>query len=313
MEGLNDRSWRGTYAECIGGFDESCTEFIRMPTGGHAKSLARAFSPDDTAPMPQAAQIMADDPDAAASLARELERRGAWRIDLNCGCPSNTVVGKGAGSSLLKTPRRIFEMVRAIKTLVTVPVTVKMRSGFSDESLFAENLAAIESAGASFITLHPRTRDQGYRGKARWELVLKAKQLCRLPIVASGDVTDTAKAHELHRMSGCDGIMIGRGAFIDPWLFWRLRASFNGEAYTLAPLEEARQLEQLLQRFLGKLGPQTQAGRIKQLVRLLAQRHGGLAEQLPSFLASTASAQMLVDQLIALWKCPGPITPAGRT
>ena len=307
MEGLNDRPWRIAYAECIGGFDEACTEFIRMPAGGHAKSLARAFDPGDTTPLPQAAQIMADDPQAAAAMAQELERRGAWRIDLNCGCPSHTVVGKGAGSSLLKSPQRLFEMVQAIDSSVAVPVTVKMRSGYSDEQRFAENLAAAESAGASFITLHPRTREQGYRGQARWDLVARAKQLCRLPIVASGDVTDTAKAHELYQMSGCDGIMIGRGAFRDPWLFWRVRAHFSGQHDLLSQREEAQQLERLLQRFLSlldKAGQRAQTGRLKQLLRFLAQRNDRLAEQLPEFLGSTGSAQVMLDQLIALWKRP---------
>ena len=131
---------------------------------------------------------MGSEPELMAEMAQELERMGAPRIDLNCGCPSNTVTGKGAGSSLLKEPPLLHEIAKAMVQAVSIPVTVKMRSGFDDISLFKENLLAAQESGIRFLTLHPRTKVDGYGPPARWDLIAEAKSILKIPVVGNGDI-----------------------------------------------------------------------------------------------------------------------------
>jgi len=211
----------------IGGFDEACTEFIRVPMNAACKLLSQAYQKDTTYPIAQAAQIMGSEPELMAEMTGYLIERGAPRVDLNCGCPSNVVTGKGAGSSLLKTPSRVYDILKAMKKASSVPITIKMRAGFEDTSLFEENLKAIEEAGPAFITIHPRTKVQGYTGSADWSLIKKAKSLIQIPIVGNGDIKTADDAHRMLTETGCDALMIGRGVLMNPWLFHEIKASFN--------------------------------------------------------------------------------------
>lgn len=300
MEGLNDAAWRKAYSEHIAGFDEACTEFIRMPATGHAPSLARAYQWDEIAPLPLAAQIMGEDPQACAAIAREIQNRGAQRIDLNCGCPSNTVVGKGAGSSLLKNPDRLYEILIAIKSAVTVPLSVKMRAGYEDTSLFEQNLLAAQSAGCCFLTLHPRTKVQGYSGRAQWELIAHAKKILSIPVVASGDVTTAQSALDLYSSTGCDGIMIGRGAFIDPWIFWKIRCAFLKAPWVNCTQSRCEQLRRVLLDFLSHLEPistRGKLGRLKQVCRFLMQYNEKLHEKLRPLLQQNLEVESMIEIL----------------
>src|SRR3990167_8417333 len=126
MEGVGDLCFRKAIAS-IGGFDEAVKDFLRVPSNAHVKSLSKAYTAHELAPIPLAAQIMGSDTELMAAMAVELVERGAHRIDVNCGCPSNTVTGRGAGSSLLKDPHFLSEVVGAVVRAVYIPVTVKMR------------------------------------------------------------------------------------------------------------------------------------------------------------------------------------------
>ena len=161
MEGVGDRCFRKAMAS-IGGFDEAVTDFMRVSINAHVKSLAKQYECQETVPIPLAAQLMGSDPELMAAMAQEVVARGAPRVDLNCGCPSNTVTGRGAGSSLLKSPDLLNQVAKTMVESVSVPVTIKMRSGYEDISLFRENLLAAQESGVSFITLHPRTKVDGY-------------------------------------------------------------------------------------------------------------------------------------------------------
>ena len=130
MEGVGDRCFRKAMAS-IGGFDEAVTDFMRVPANAHVQSLARRYESQETAPIPLAAQLMGSDISLMAAMAQEVEARGAPRIDLNCGCPSNTVTGRGAGSSLLKEPDLLYRVAEGMVKAVSVPVTIKMRSGYA--------------------------------------------------------------------------------------------------------------------------------------------------------------------------------------
>lgn len=227
MEGVGDRCFRKAIAS-IGGFDEAVRDFLRVPRNAHIKSLAREYDADELKPIPLAAQLMGSDPELMGAMAQEIEQRKAPRIDLNCGCPSNTVTGRGAGSSLLKDPDFLYQNAKAIVKSVSIPVTIKMRSGYEDISLFKENLCAAQESGAHYITLHPRTKVDGYSPPARWDLIAEAKSILKIPLVGNGDILNVEHALKMLQTTGCDALMIGRGSVINPFIFHQIRAHFSG-------------------------------------------------------------------------------------
>jgi nifR3 family TIM-barrel protein len=283
MEGLGDRAFRKAMAS-IGGFDEAVTEFIRVPRNAHIPSLASVYDAAELAPLPLAAQIMGADAELVAEMAQELVRRGAKRIDLNCGCPSNTVVGKGAGSSLLKEPRLLHDIARALVNSTDVPVTVKMRSGFEDTSLLKENLLAAQESGIRFLTLHPRTKADGYGPPAKWELIAFAKSILKIPVVGNGDILSAEDARRMLRETGCDALMIGRGSAINPFIFHEIKASFAKTSYE----SSWDSLKWFIEVFVSELSPESppknRIGKLKQLLSFLFRKNPSLLAVRPSIL-----------------------------
>jgi tRNA-dihydrouridine synthase len=268
MEGVGDVAFRKAIAS-IGGFDEAVRDFIRVPMNGHIKSLGRVYFADELGSIPLAAQIMGSNTELMALMAQELVLRGAPRIDVNCGCPSNTVTGRGAGSSLLKDPNVLFEVAQAVVSAVSIPVTVKMRSGYEDTSLFKENLLAAQESGVSYITLHPRTKADGYGPPARWDLIAEAKSILKIPVVGNGDILTADDAHEMVRQTGCDALMIGRGSVINPFLFHEIKTSFEKKPYS----HSRDQLNQFLKVYVESMPPdmlpRTRVNKLKQLLGFL--------------------------------------------
>ena len=283
MEGLGDRPFRKAIAS-IGGFDEGVTEFIRVPRNGHVPSLASVYDADELAPIPLAAQIMGSEPELIAEMARALTHRGAKRIDLNCGCPSNTVVGKGAGSSLLKDPSSLYEIAKALVQATDLPVTVKMRSGFEDTSLLKENLLAAQESGIRFLTLHPRTKVDGYGPPAKWELIAYAKSILKIPVVGNGDILTVDDAHRMLKETGCDALMIGRGSATNPFIFHEIKASFSKTSF----ISTWSDLERFIDVFVSELSPESpprnRIGKLKQLLSFLFRKNGSLLSLRPSIL-----------------------------
>lgn len=279
MEGLGTAAFRNAYANTIGGFDEACTEFIRVPINAHIESLAKAYHPYDTHPIPQAAQIMGGNPTLMGDMAALLAQKGAHRVDLNCGCPSNTVTGRGAGSSLLKTPDLLHKIACSMVQASPVPITVKMRSGFDDTSLFIENLKAIEEAGAHFVTLHPRTKVEGYRPPANWDLIRKAKEIVSIPVIGNGDIKTASDAEEMLHTTHCDGLMIGRGALSNPWIFHQIKEKLFGTPFakTLSGLEDF--LHAYHANLMLSYTLKSQIGHLKQLFAFLFQASPELENQ----------------------------------
>ncbi len=230
MEGVGDRCFRKALAT-IGGFDEAVRDFLRVPRNAHVESLAKEYIADELLPIPLAAQLMGSDPELMAAMAQEMEKRGATRVDFNCGCPSKIVTGRGAGSSLLQDPRFLQEVASHMVKAVSIPVTIKMRSGFEDISLFEENLLAAQESGVAYITLHPRTKVDGYGPPARWDLIARAKQILRIPLVGNGDILTPQDAVRMLKETGCDALMIGRGAVANPFIFNEIKAHFQGGSY----------------------------------------------------------------------------------
>ena len=288
MEGVGDQCFRKAMA-FIGGFDEAVRDFIRVPRNAHIESLARVYEPDELAPIPLAAQIMGSEPELMAHMAQELVNRGAKRIDVNCGCPSNTVTGRGAGSSLLKDPKFLLEVVSAVVKAVAVPVTVKMRSGYDDISLFDDNMLAAQSSGVRYITLHPRTKVEGYAPPARWELIARAKSLLEIPIVGNGDILNVDDALAILQVTGCDALMIGRGSIINPFIFHQIRAHFSQSMYE----PQWKNLDAFIQVFLQEAqknySQNLQVNKLKQLFSFLFKANEKLLEKRQEVLRTTFS------------------------
>lgn len=302
MEGLGDRPFRKAMAS-VGGFDEAVTEFIRVPRNAHILSLAAVYDASELGTIPLAAQIMGVEPEPVAEMARELVRRGAKRIDLNCGCPSSTVVGKGAGSSLLKDPTYLHTLAKALVSAVDVPVTLKMRSGYEDTSLIKENLLAAQESGIAFLTLHPRTKVDGYGPPAKWEYIALAKSILKIPVVGNGDILTAADAHRMLKETGCDALMIGRGAATNPFIFHEIRASFAQTAYNSA----YERLESFIETFVENLSsdspPKNRIGKLKQLMSFLFRKNEELLAARPSVLTFNAlDERAFLDHALRLSK-----------
>jgi tRNA-dihydrouridine synthase C len=270
----------------IGGFDEAVRDFLRVPKNAHVQSLAVEYDAEELAPTRLAAQLMGSDPELMAAMAQEMEKRGAPRIDLNCGCPSNTVTGRGAGSSLLKEPQQLHEIAKAMVQAVSIPVTLKMRSGYEDISLFKENLLAAQESGVHYITLHPRTKIDGYGPPARWDLIAEAKSILKIPLVGNGDILNVDHALAMLKQTSCDALMIGRGSVINPFIFHEIKAHFSGEPYQ-------PKWEDLLHYFATYIAEmeegtpmRTKINKLKQLMSFLFKANANLLEKRMAILTS---------------------------
>lgn len=289
MEGVGDRCFRKAMAS-IGGFDEAVTDFIRVPSNAHVKSLAKVYDASETSPIPLAAQLMGSDPLLMAEMAQEIASKGAPRIDLNCGCPSNTVTGKGAGSSLLKEPSNLYRIANALVKAVSIPVTIKMRSGYEDLTLFKENLLAAQESGVHFITLHPRTKVEGYLPPAKWELIAEAKSLLHVPVVGNGDILTSENAMKMLKMTGCDALMVGRGAVTNPFIFHQIRSHFSGKTFIPRWSTLKRYFEVYLAEIPLDMPARNKISKMKQLMGFLFKGNEKLLAYRPSILTSSASS-----------------------
>jgi nifR3 family TIM-barrel protein len=168
---------------------------------------------------PLGIQIFGDDPDLLAESARLVEGYGEL-IDINMGCPVRKVVSSGAGSALMRDPARVGSIVERVRKTVRLPITVKMRIGWNgEEENYLEIARIAEDAGCDAITLHPRSRSQMFTGSADWSKIRELKQRVKIPVIGSGDLFSGADVAEMMNKTGCDGVMIARGALGNPWIF----------------------------------------------------------------------------------------------
>lgn len=192
---------------------------------------------------PLGVQIFGSDPDVMARAADMAVEAGADMVDLNMGCPVKKVVKTGAGASLLKDPGKVRQVVSSVRKTCQVPLTVKIRAGWSPEKTVACEIArVIEDCGADAITVHPRFASQGYSGKAEWSLIGKVKEKVKVPVIGNGDIMDPSDALNMMRLTGCDGVMIGRAAVRKPWIFRQILQLEKGLPVQEPDLSERRSI-----------------------------------------------------------------------
>src|ERR1700681_2589585 len=277
MAGVTDVSFRRLIKR-RGGVGLSVSEFISVEglTRSNPKSKRQMrFYADER---PFAVQIFGGQPARMRMAAEMAEEIGADILDVNCGCPAPKVVKHGGGSGLLKDHARLEEILTEIKKAITIPMTIKIRAGFYDHTINAVDTAKLaEACGAEHIALHGRTKEQGYRGLANWDLVKQIKETVRVPVSGSGDVATIEQAFGRFRETGCDGVLIGRGAMANPWIFRQIEDTIAGRDVFLPTLDDKRAV--LLEYFdmLREDMPELAAiGRMKQLAGQFTRGlHGG--------------------------------------
>lgn len=217
---------------------------------------------------PLTMQISGNDPDLVANATRVVEQLGADIIDINCGCPSPKVTGGGHGSALLRDLPKMERLLRTVREAVQIPVTLKLRAGWDEQSLnFIEAGKRAEAAGVSALALHPRTREQGYKGQADWSRVAALKRAVSIPVIGSGDVISAHDALIRLRDSGADGVMIGRGAMANPWIFRQIADLRRGVMpYVPTPADKRNLLLEYLTICAEELPERLALNKIKQLI-----------------------------------------------
>lgn len=205
---------------------------------------------------PLGIQLFGDDPQRLAEAARRIEAH-ADLIDLNCGCPVRKVVGSGAGSALLRDPALIARIVAAVRQATTRPLSIKIRSGWDEQNRnFTEIARLAQAEGVDAITLHPRTRSQMFGGRAAWQEIAALKEAVSVPVIASGDIFTADDAYSVLTTTGCDGVMVARGGYGNPWLIGQILARLAGRQLPPpSPAERIAMAREHLALFLDHYGP----------------------------------------------------------
>lgn len=221
MAGVTDLPFRLLCKEQGAGL--LCTEMISAKAihfkNKNTKSLMRIL-PEER---PVSLQLFGSEPDLMAEIATQIEDEPFDILDINMGCPVPKVVNNHEGSALMKNPKLVGEIVSKMASAIKKPLTVKIRKGFTEDSVNAVEIAKIiEASGAAAIAVHGRTREQYYAGKADWDIIRQVKEAVSIPVIGNGDVNSPESAKRLIEETGCDGIMIGRAARGNPWIFDRI-------------------------------------------------------------------------------------------
>jgi tRNA-dihydrouridine synthase B len=218
MAAITDCAFRSFMREMGAGI--VVTELVSATGLRHSNARTRKLMQFNSDQHPVGVQIFGEDLEDLALAAREVEQMGADFVDLNFGCPVPKVVKKGAGSAVLKDLIHLRDVLRAVKTSVKIPVTIKVRTGWDAESRNTNEVAQIAyDEGITWVAIHGRTRAQSYSGEADWQYIAEVKSRAKLPIIGNGDLTSPHKACSRLRESNCDGVMIGRGCLKNPWIF----------------------------------------------------------------------------------------------
>lgn len=296
MEGLADANLRRIIT-AQGGFDWVVSEFVRVVDRLYPDRVLYANSPEleqggcTASGTPLRVQLLGSNPEAMAANAQRAVELGSYGVDINFGCPSKTVNRSLGGAVMLKEPESLYRVVHAIRAALptTSMVSAKMRLGFDDTALMLDNAAAIEAAGAGELTVHARTRVQGYAPPAHWEELARIKQHITIPLIANGDIYSIDDYHRCVAISGTEDVMLGRGAVRQPFLAAQIRANHACASPwgQIAPL-----LSGFWQELCASMSARDRVGRIKQWVNYLRHAHAE-AEALWGAIRSVTCAEKM--------------------
>ncbi len=247
MEGVVDAVTRDIFTQ-IGGVDLCVTEFIRVTDRVVSDADLKKYAPELFSDsdgriqshtqngVPMLVQFLGGRPEPIAESAFKAHSLGAVGIDLNFGCPAKTVNRHDGGAALLKDPKRVFDVTSAARKAVpqSSSVSAKVRLGFSDKSLFREIAQAAQEAGASWLTVHARTRDEGYRPPAHWEYIAQIREAVSIPVIANGDIWTIEDFKRCREITKCDSFMVGRGLMANPYLALQIQSELSKNSFAEA-------------------------------------------------------------------------------
>ena len=220
-----------------------CTEMVSAKAIYYNNKNTKELLTIDKNEGPVSLQLFGSEPKLMAEMAKRIEEIPFDILDFNMGCPVPKVVNNGEGSALMKNPVLAGHIIEAMAKAISKPVTVKIRAGFDAEHINAVEIAKIaENSGAAAITVHARTREQYYSGKADREIIRLVKEAVTIPVIGNGDIDCYESAKHMLEYTGCDGVAIGRGAEGNPWIFEELNAKYAGLDYNKPSLEEVKEM-----------------------------------------------------------------------
>ena len=242
MAGVSDLPFRLLCSEQGAGL--VCMEMVSAKAIAYRNRNTEKLMETDPREHPVSLQLFGSEPDLMAEIAAQIEDRPFDILDINMGCPVPKIVGNGEGSALMKNPKLIEEIITKVSRAIQKPLTVKFRKGFDDDHVNAVEIAKIaEASGAAAVAVHGRTREQFYSGTADWEIIRQVKEAVSIPVIGNGDIFTPQDAGRMMEETGCDGVMVARGAKGNPWIFSRIDHYLKtGEVLPKQGPEEVKQM-----------------------------------------------------------------------